>query len=137
MYRVKWMRDGGCSIIDGDCAYIFNNLGQCVKEKQPLLREYVEGMVDLPMASLVSCNGKYDIAIIENDTITRYQPNCVPASNIAMLFNSKGNFLRMLTHKGIIESVENGVVVKNRFNHLIFVYNKGINIRSLMGDFLK
>lgn len=137
MYRVKWMPDGGCAILDNDSVYVFDRVGKCVKEKQPLLREYTEGMINLPIASLVTCNGKYDIAIFDGENFKSFKPNCEPVSNIALMFNFKGQFLRMLTHNGVIESTENGIPTKNRYQHLIFIYNTGTNIESLMGEYLK
>lgn len=137
MYRVKFMPDGGCAVLDNDSVYVFDKLGKCIKEKQPLYRDYTDGMVTLPIASLVTCNGEYDIAIFDGENFTSYKPNCEPASNIAMMFNFKGGFLRMLSHKGVVESEEpNGRVVKNRYQHLIFIYNAGTDIKSIMGEYL-
>ena len=138
MYRVKWMPDGGCAILDNDSVYVFDRLGQCIKEKQPLLREYTDGMVNLPIASLVTCNGEYDIAIFDGENFKTYKPNCEPVSNIALMFNYKKGFLRMLTHKGVVESTDkDGRAIKNRYQHLIFIYNTGTNIEELMGEYLK
>ena len=138
MYQVKWMPDGGCAILDNDSVYVFDKLGQCVKEKQPLLREYTDGMITLPIASLVTCNGEYDIAIFDGENFKSYKPNCEPVSNIALMFNFKKGFLRMLTHKGVVESTDsNGRVIKNRYQHLIFIYNAGTNVEALMGEYLK
>lgn len=133
MYRINWMPDGGCALLDNDKVYVFNRIGQCVKEKEPMLQAYTMGMVELPILSLLTCNGYYEIAVFDGDNFKCYQPKCEPQSNIAMLLNARGKFLRMLTRRGSIQGYHGST---DRFNQLIFVYPAGTDIRSLLGDLI-
>ena len=133
MYRVKMMSDGGVALLDNNSVYLFDKLGRVVKEKEPLLPAYIQGMNTLPVLSLVFCDGKYDIAIFDGEDFKRYKPICQPVDNIALAVNATGQFIRMLQRKGKL--VDNKGA-SHRYNQILFIYKAGTDVERLLGGLI-
>lgn len=119
MIRVKILKDNGIAIIENGLVNVFDKGGRLIKEDAGLIPQYTSGMTELPIISVLSSNGKVEIALFDKDDMTL----CVTdeeALQVAMRIQMNGKIVRMLRRDGKVENI--------RFNQLILVYAEGTNL---------
>jgi hypothetical protein len=121
MIRVKMLKGNEVAIIDNGKSYIFNSSGICYKEDAGLIPQYTTGMIDLPIISVLSSNGKAEIGLFSGESIRLFEPE-EDAMTCAMKIQMSGKIVRMLRRDGKVENT--------RFNQLLLVYSEGTDLIS-------
>ena len=114
MIRVKMLKNQEVCVIDEGKTYLFNSSGICTTEDAGLIPQYTNGMVELPILSILSCNGENEILAFISDTMSKHYKTSLDASTIAMTLLKNRGFVRMLRRDG-----KQG---ENSFNQLLFIY---------------
>ena len=125
MLRVKMLLNNELAIIDDGKVVIFNNIGKVINEDAELIPKYTNGMLNLPIISILSSNNKVEIALFENDTMKRYMTG-VDAMSVAMRIQRNGRVLRLLRRDGKVDDT--------RYNQLLFLYQEGTPLDDKLQD---
>lgn len=122
MIRTKMLKNREVCVIDENKSYIFNSSGICIKEDAGLIPQYTNGMVMLPLISVLSCNDDVDILVYVDDNTYKHFKSPLGASTIAMTLMKNSGYVRMLRRDG-----KQG---NNSFNQLICLYPEGIDVMT-------
>lgn len=125
MVKAKFITRNDICIIDNGRSYIFNSLGKCISEDAGLLPKYTDGVLALPILSILSSCGCVEIALFNFDGVSmrRYSTK-LDSVSCAIATNSYGKFLRMLRREGRCGN--------KSFNQLLFVYNEDTSSDDLI-----
>ena len=123
MIRVKMLPKNETCIIDNGKSYVFGLNGKCYKEDAGNLSSYMTGALDLPVISILSCNGVLDIGVSVNGDFKTYSSD-MDSMQCAMAVQLHGNFLKILRRDGKQEN--------KSFNQLIFVYREGTDLSVIL-----
>ena len=124
MIRVKMLPKNETCIIDNGKSYLFGLNGKCISEDVGNLTSYMSGALDLPLISILSCNGYLDIGVSNpGQNLKSYSCN-MDAMQCAMKVQLQGGFIKMLRRDGKQDG--------KTFNQLIFVYKEGTNLNPIL-----
>lgn len=124
MIRVKMLPKNETCIIDNGKSYVFGLNGKCRLEDAGNLSSYMSGALDLPLISILSCNGFLDIGVSNPSQELKTYKCTMDAMQCAMRVQLVGGFIKMLRRDG----TQDGKV----FNQLIFVYKEGTNLQPML-----
>ena len=119
MLGVKMLTGNETCIIDEGKTYIFDRAGNCYIEDGGLLPKYTNGVLSLPIISILSSSSKVEIALFENDSIRKFGTS-FDSSKCLMNICTKGSYIKMLTRSGKHEGI--------LFNQMILVYPEGTSL---------
>lgn len=127
MVRVKMLRGNETAIIDDGKVYLFDIGGRCTQENAGNLNSYMDGAVDLPIISFLSCgqNGEVGVIYPGYSSIKRYIP-AFENMQCAMKIQSAGGFIKMLRRSGMVAGV--------RFNQLLFIYRDNFDVSKILAQ---
>lgn len=123
MIRVKMLPRNETCIIDNGKSYIFGLNGICKEEDAGKLSSYMVGALDLPIISILSCNGKLDIGVSDKGSFKNYICD-MDAMQCAMTLQMQRHFIKMLRRDGKQDN--------KSYNQLIFVYPEGTNLTVML-----
>lgn len=111
--------DNTYAVMDDDKCYIFDRMGKLVSDKNCPV-DVIQHKEPVNVISVLSAGGRYEVCLFDGDTLTRKDGNM---QTIASLQAKKG-YMHMLRRSGKHEGV--------RFNQIVFVYNKSVDIGGLL-----
>lgn len=121
MIRVKMLALSEVCIIEDLRVMVFDH-GGTFKLEEKVMPKYSDGMIELPIISVLSSGGKCEVAMFhEGGQVTKFD-STLDSMTSALALQSERGFVRMLRRDG----KEQGV----RFNQLIFVYPNGTDLNS-------
>ena len=126
MVCVKMLPRSECCIIDIGRAVLFSNTGK-VLDENACLSKYMDGMIELPILSVLSSNGKTEVAcFLPGSVVHKYEASY----DVVIKLQMKGGFLRML-QRGGTETL-NGEKIP--YNQLLLIYREGFNVLGLVQE---
>lgn len=125
MLRVKMASRNEVYIIDGDNIVKFDSFGECIGENIMRTPDVTNNMQNLPVMSVLSSNGKVEVALFKDDIMTRYDCKLKATDIMAKMMSIRG-YARMLKRNGTQETI--------KFNQLIYIFPAGYNFNTLMSS---
>lgn len=119
-------------VVDDGKVYLFDQAGKCISEGKESLAQYANGLLPLPIISVLSSANCTEIATFENDTVHRFIGD-MDSMDVVMSLQMRGGFLRMCMRKGQAQLGDHA----EWFNQMIFLYSEGYPIESLVTGELK
>lgn len=126
MIRVKVLRTNEVVVIDGNKSYIFNRAGLCTQEDAGLLPQYTNGMMEVPVLSILSSGGYTEVFAFFKDSAERKYKTKLSPMECAMKAQMLGGFTRILRRDGKKDDVT--------FNQLLLVYKSGTNLDAILSS---
>lgn len=124
MIRVKMLPKNETCIIDNGKVYLFGLNGKCTSEDSGNLSKYMTGALDLPVISILSCNGYLNVGVSRTGCEFKQFDCSLDAMECAMKVQLAGKFIKMLRRDGVQDG--------KKFNQLLFVYQEGFDISSIL-----
>lgn len=124
MIRVKMLRGNETAIIDDGRVYLFGLDGKCREEGAEGLMGYAERAIDLPIISVLSCNGKTDVGVSRPGQPFKSYQVAMPGMQCVQHLSICGKFIKML-HRVGTESGES-------FNQMLFIYREDFDISPIL-----
>ena len=121
LIRFKTNKDNGVSIIDNGKAYIFNSIG-VFEDELPLTPSKLDGILNLPIISIISSNSNTDIMVHNLDDTEKFYSTKASAMDCATKLSMSGDFVRTLRKNGKFEG--------KTYNQILFVYKENADISS-------
>ena len=122
MIRYKATSNQGACIIDGGKAYLFNTIGNFLNEEVNLTPKLLDGLLNLPIISILSSGGQTDVMIHNSDDTDYFYTTNLSSSDCAGILTLNRDFIKILRRLGKYENIT--------FNQIIFVYNQTTNLNS-------
>lgn len=121
MIRVKNNRDGTLCIIEDGKIMSFDRAGQFKGQLSEPISKYMDGVLNLPVISILSSEGKTNIGIWNGVSFIEFDSSKRGTDCMSKLYMAKG-FVKMLQMKGNFEDI--------RFQQIIFLYPEGTDVMS-------
>lgn len=128
-FGVKMLPANKVCVVDEGKVYLFDQSGKCVSEGTESLAQYANGLVQLPIVSILSSADSAEIATFEGDTVHKFTGD-MDSVDIVMNLQMKGDFLRMCMRKGQVPLDDHS----EWFNQMIFIYTEGYPVEKLVTD---
>lgn len=124
MVCVKMLARNETCVIDNGKVYLFDLGGRCSGEDVGNLPKYMNGALELPVVSILSCNGVVNIGVSRVGGAFEARDCDMDSVDCAMNLQKYGKYIKMLQRKGS----QNG----KRFNQLIFVYREDFDLSEVL-----
>ena len=124
--RYKPTSDKGACIIDDSKAYLFNFSGNFVKEEPNLSPKTINGVVNLPIISIISSNGNTDILVHKVDDTDKFYNSSLSAMDCASVVSQNDGLIRILRRTSKFENC--------RYNQIVFIFNESTNVEAIVNS---
>lgn len=112
-----------CIMCDGK-TYIFSRTGVCEEEDAGMLSKYIDNMLNLPILSILTANGKLEILACYTDDTTKKFTATSDMYDVIRKFEGNRSIVRVLRRVGMAEGI--------KYNQLIFVYREGTDLDGVI-----
>ena len=120
LIRFKTMKDRNSCIIDDGSAFIFDSIGNFNREETNLNPRFLDGVLNLPIISILSSRNNVDVMFHFIDDSESYFTSNLSSFNCAAILTQDKDFIKILKRKDKFEGT--------LFNQVIYVYNQNIDI---------
>ena len=122
MVRVKMLMGNKFCIIEDSDVYVFSKNGS-FESKDSVGAKYMDGMLDLPVLSVVTCRGTMEVAAISSGVLRTFRLR-QPALMLCMSLMYKGSLVCYGRRNGF--EVGNG----QKADQFVLVYKEGTDVIS-------
>ena len=116
------MPNNQVAFIDEQRVYVFNSANDCVEETT-ITPKYTTGMQNLPVISVLTANGKADVALFHDDVVEHVK-NPKEGTQCAQALFMNRQYIRMVKKEGKYDNI--------RYNQMIFVYPQTFDVMSCL-----
>lgn len=127
MLLFKKLTGGRYCIIEDDSVFVFDKMGKCIKENEPISPDYLNYAVTADYISVLSSGKRLEVAICINGKLDVFTCS-IPAQNCVMQVFSNYKSTCFLRRDGKIDNIS--------YNQAVFIYPEGYLVRDDVVKFL-